>query len=646
MRRVEEGDPRAVEAVAEAGDALAVAMIAAVNLLDPDAVVLGGLYALLAGRLAADMQVALGRVGGGLRGACRRCGGRRWGWTARFAGRRGWWSGGAGRPDGGGVTAIPGNPLAPAAPVAGMTAPPQRRPGVRRSPNDPHLPTPGRGPAKDGALPSVNTNPIIPGFHPDPSICRVGDTYYLATSSFEYFPGVPVFRSTDLIRWEQIGNALDRPGRLKLLRGLEAGSVGVYAPTLRHHDGLFWLVTTNVLDRADGHMIVHAADPAGDWSDPVYTKGAGGPGGIDPDLTWDEDGVCHLTWTQSHHITQAAVDPMTGEVLSEPKVLWAGTPGMSYVEAPHLYKRNDWWYLVVAEGGTERGHAVSVARSRAISGPFTPYAANPVFSHRSSDHPVQSTGHADLVERPDGTWAMVYLAVRPYGSHPKWHVNGRETFLAGVEWVDDWPVVVEDAFDVPPAATSFTDEFAAADLHPRWISPGTDPGSFAAVHEGVGLVLAAGRTADARETVHLLAARTRDLEWQAEATVATGDAALVVQIDDAHWAAVERRGGTLTARAVAGPFEQVFGTAEGIPTDRPLAIRTVDTSRRLSLHNGPDRIELGYVEAGSFRLVAGIDGRYVSTEVAGGFTGRVVGVEALGADAVLTRFAYTGHPTA
>jgi xylan 1,4-beta-xylosidase len=492
----------------------------------------------------------------------------------------------------------------------------------------------------------VTTNPIIPGFHPDPSICRVGDTYYLATSSFEYFPGVPVFRSTDLIRWEQIGNALDRPEQLKLMRGLEAGSVGVYAPTIRHHDGLFWIVTTNVLDRADGHMIVHAADPAGDWSGPVYSKGAGGPGGIDPDLMWDEDGVCHLTWTQSHHITQVAVDPMTGEVLSEPKVLWTGTPGMSYIEAPHLHKRDGWWYLLVAEGGTERGHAVSVARGRSISGPFTPHPANPMFSHRSSDSPVQSTGHADLVERPDGTWAMVYLAVRVLGSHPKFHVNGRETFLAGIEWVDDWPVVVEDAFDVPAAATSFTDDFTAEQLHPRWISPGTDPQTFTRPGNATGLVLTAGRAPESPEPVHLLAVRARDLEWQAAATVATGDAALVVQMDFAHWAGVERRGGTITARAVAGPFDQVFGTAEGVPADCPLAIRAAGTEGRLSLHNGPDRLELGYVEGESFHVLADIDGRYVSTEVAGGFTGRVVGVEALGADAVLTRFAYTGHPTA
>ncbi|UGQ13972.1 glycoside hydrolase family 43 protein [Yinghuangia sp. ASG 101] len=490
----------------------------------------------------------------------------------------------------------------------------------------------------------MNVNPILPGFYPDPSICRAGDAYYLAASSFEYFPGVPIFRSTDLIRWEQVGNALDRATQLKVVRGLEAGSAGVYAPTLRYRDGTFWLVTTNVVDRADGHLIVHSTDPAQGWSDPVYTKGAHG---IDPDLAWDEAGTCFLTWPDAHRIMQAAVDPLTGQLLSEPRLLWTGT-GLAYSEAPHLYSRNGWWYLVIAEGGTERGHAVSVARSRSITGPFDPHPANPVFSHRSTGHPVQNTGHADLVELPDGRWAMVYLGVRPRGSSPRFHVNGRETFLAGVEWADDWPVVVEDAFDVPPQPTSFTDDFTGPRLHPRWVSPGTDPHTFVRhpnPDEHPGITLAAGRPPEARETRHLLAVRTRDAAWQAEATAPVGDAALVVQIDDAHWAAVERQGNVLTARAVVGPFDQKLASHTGISPDDPLAIRAVDTSGRLSLHNGPDRLELGYLDAGRFHALASIDGRYLSTEVAGGYTGRVVGVEALGTDATLTRFTYRPLPT-
>lgn len=483
----------------------------------------------------------------------------------------------------------------------------------------------------------MNVNPILPGFHPDPTICRVGDEYYLATSTFEYFPGVPLFRSTDLIRWEQVGNALDRPEQLRVLGGLAAASTGIYAPTLRHRDGEFWLVTTNVLEHAKGQLIVRTTDPAKGWSDPVYTPGAIG---IDPDLSWDEDGTCHLTWAGTGGITQAAVDLETGELLSEPRTLWSGT-GLAYPEAPHLYTRNGWWYLVIAEGGTERGHAVSVARSRSISGPFESHAANPILSHRSTGHPVQNTGHADLVELPDGRWAMVYLGVRPRGSTPMFHVNGRETFLAGIDWVGDWPVVNEDAYTVPARETSFTDDFAHPHLHPRWISPGAVPGSFVRHRGGDGATLAAGRAPDDRAAQHLLAVRAQDARWQAEALLPSGDAALVVRIDDDHWAGVQRRGDVLTARAVAGPFDQTFAATHGIPKDRPLAIRCVDNNDMPSPHNGPDRLQLGYLANDGFQALADIDGRYLSTEVASGFTGRVIGVEALATDAVLTTFTYT-----
>ncbi|MFD5199090.1 family 43 glycosylhydrolase [Streptomyces sp. NPDC058375] len=484
----------------------------------------------------------------------------------------------------------------------------------------------------------MSVNPILPGFYPDPSICRVKGTYYLATSSFEYFPGVPIFRSSDLLEWEQCGNALDRPEQLKVTRGPEAGSTGIYAPTLRHHDGVFWLVTTNMADYAKGHIIVHTTDPAKGWSDPVHTLGTVG---IDPDLAWDEAGNCYLSWAQgASGIQQAAVDPLTGRLLSEPRLLWGGT-GMAHPEAPHLYRRGGWWYLVIAEGGTERGHCVSVARSRSITGPFEPHPANPVLSHRSTGHVVQNTGHADLVELPDGRWAMTYLGVRPRGSTPQFHVNGRETFLAGVEWADDWPVVIEDAFEVPPQPTTFSDDFTAPGLHPRWVSPGIAPSTFVRHDDTGGIVLTGGRAPESREAVHLLAVRTRDAEWQAEATVPKGDVALVVRIDDGHWVAVERTGNTVTARAVIGPCDQKLASATVRDSDVPLAIRASDTSDPLSLHNGPDRLELGFQEDGRFHSLTHVDGRYVSTEVAGGFTGRVVGVEALGADALLTRFAYT-----
>ncbi|MET8978045.1 family 43 glycosylhydrolase [Streptomyces sp. NPDC004539] len=481
----------------------------------------------------------------------------------------------------------------------------------------------------------VNTNPIVPGFHPDPTVCRVGDDYYLANSSFEYFPGVPVLHSRDLITWEQIGNALDRPSQLTVTPGREGASCGVYAPTLRHHDGEFWLVTTAREDVMKGHLIVRASDPAGPWSDPVHTTGAIG---IDPDLAWDDDGTCYLTYSFPGGIHQAVIDPATGKLLSEPRPLWAGT-GLAHTEGPHLYRRGAYWYLLVAEGGTGPGHGVCVARSASPTGPWEPHPANPILSHRSVEHPVQNAGHGDLVELPDGTWAMVHLGVRPAGSFPESHVNGRETFLTGVDWVDDWPVVVEDRYDVPPAATAFDDTFMGPALHPRWISPGVDPRAFTALHPD-GLRLSPGRPADSRDAVRLLAVRTRDASWTATTTVVSGDAALVVRIDDAHWAGVQRVGGTLSARAVIGPLDQILATTENIPTRCPLAVRAVANTEQFSFAKGPDDLHLGYLDGAEFHTLATIDGRYFSTEVAGGFTGRVVGVEALGGEAVVGRFGY------
>ena len=282
----------------------------------------------------------------------------------------------------------------------------------------------------------MSATPIVPGFHPDPSVCRVGDDYYLVNSSFEYLPGVPIFHSRDLANWQQLGNVLDRPEQLSLPSSRGGG--GIYAPTLRHHDGRFWMITTNINQVRAGHLIVSATDPAGPWTTPVYTKGAVG---IDPDLFWDADGTCYLTWTTGWGkppIMQAVIYPHTGKLLSEPRGVAAGT-GLASPEGPHLYRRGDWYYLLLAEGGTERGHAVTIARSRTVSGPFDWNPANPILTHRSTTHPVQNTGHADLVEIPEG-WAMVYLGVRPVGPTPGYHLNGRETFLAGVHCVDDWPV--------------------------------------------------------------------------------------------------------------------------------------------------------------------------------------------------------------
>lgn len=296
-------------------------------------------------------------------------------------------------------------------------------------------------------------NPVLPGFYPDPSICRVGDDFYMVTSSFSYFPGVPVFHSRDLKNWEQLGHVLDRIEQLPLDCRYISG--GIYAPTIRYHDGLFYMITTNV--SGVGDFICTARNPAGPWSDIHVVKGAPG---IDPSLFWDEDGTCYMCgtgdWNEGYpHIWGAVLDTDTW-TLGEKHELWRGAMHDCWApEAPHIYRKDGWYYLLIAEGGTEHFHAVTMARSRDVLGKYKGYEGNPILTHRHLgwNYPICNTGHADLVQLKDGSWYMVLLASRIYGGY---HKNlGRETFITPVDWSGEWPVVnpgvghVEDTCPAP-----------------------------------------------------------------------------------------------------------------------------------------------------------------------------------------------------
>lgn len=288
---------------------------------------------------------------------------------------------------------------------------------------------------------SVNSylNPIIPGFYPDPSICRVGKDYYLVTSSFEYFPGVPIFHSLDLVNWEQIGYCLTRDEQLPLETAGISG--GIYAPALRFYDGTFYMTTTNV--RNGGNFIVTATDPAGEWSDPIWVD----QDGIDPDIFFDHDGTCYYTSSGraggSCRIIQSVIDPQSGKFIKEPYFLWSGSRA-SGAEGPHLYWIKGKYYLMIAEGGTEYGHLETIARSNSPSGPWEICPHNPILSNRSTNRTLQGTGHADLIEAGDGSWWLVHLAFRTVDYH-RVHLLGRETCLTPVSWDEnDWPVIGEN----------------------------------------------------------------------------------------------------------------------------------------------------------------------------------------------------------
>ena len=276
-------------------------------------------------------------------------------------------------------------------------------------------------------------NPVIPGYHPDPSVCRVGNDYYLVNSSFQYFPGVPIFHSTDLVNWQQIGNVLDRESQLPL-KGASSW-LGIYAPTIRYHEGTFYMITTNVGN--GGNFMVTAKDPKGPWSEPIWLEQQG----IDPSL-WFENGKCYMVSNPDNTIMLCEIDPTTGRQLTESKALWRGTGGR-YPEGPHLYKKDGYYYLLISEGGTELAHRLTIARSKKIDGPYEANPANPLLTNCSmagQGMQIQGTGHGDFVQAVDGSWWVVFLAYRNYNG--SYHHIGRETCLAPVEWGrKQWPVV-------------------------------------------------------------------------------------------------------------------------------------------------------------------------------------------------------------
>ncbi len=298
-------------------------------------------------------------------------------------------------------------------------------------------------------------NPILRGFNPDPSIVRVGDDYYIATSTFEWFPGVQIHHSRDLVHWHLLTRPLNRASQLNMLG--DPDSCGIWAPCLSYADGLFWLIYTDV--KRFGRASVAGASGAsmrdfhnylvtspridGDWSDPAYLNSSG----FDPSLFHDDDGRKYLVNMLWDHrpgnnrfagIVLQEYSVKEGKLIGERKNIFQGTE-LGFTEAPHLYKRNGWYYLLTAEGGTGWGHVVTMARSRNISGPYELHPDTYIMSARHRpDAELQRAGHASLVETRNGETYMAYLAGRPLRNRGRCTL-GRETAIQKMVWdEDDW----------------------------------------------------------------------------------------------------------------------------------------------------------------------------------------------------------------
>ncbi|KAH8176609.1 glycosyl hydrolases family 43 domain-containing protein [Sarocladium implicatum] len=357
--------------------------------------------------------------------------------------------------------------------------------------------------AQNSTVSSTWFNPVLPGWHSDPSCTVVGDTFFCATSTFIAFPGLPVYASKDLINWRLASHGWNRESQLPGISWNTWGQQdGMYAPTLRYRDGEFFLIC-EYLGQNDGiiGVVFRTTDPFDDdaWSDPVIFR----PDRIDPDIFWDDDGK---VYTATQGIILQELNLETGELSQPPIELWNGTGGV-WPEAPHIYKKDGWYYLMIAEGGTATDHAVTIARAPAVDGPYEPYEGNPILTNRGTDQYIQTVGHADLFQDPDGNWWGLALATR---SGPEYNIYpmGRESVLFNATWEEgEWPVLEpvrghmsgwplpSETRDIPgdkpfngdPDSYDFTDEDASIPANfVHWRVP--REGSFSSTAQGLRVV--------------------------------------------------------------------------------------------------------------------------------------------------------------
>lgn len=439
------------------------------------------------------------------------------------------------------------------------------------------------------------SNPIIPGYAPDPSVVRVGDDYYLTNSTFEYFPGLPIYHSRDLVNWRLIGHALHRESQIDLDTADSSG--GVHAPTIRYHDGTFYVIVTNIVDNKPVNLIVTATDPAGPWSDPHILEDAPG---IDPSLLFDDDGRVWYTgnWRPPDpefegqaEIWLQELDLDAMQLVGDKHYLWRGCCQGAHAEGPHLYKKDGYYYLLISEGGTGFEHAISVAISRSPTGPYQNNPRNPVLTHRhlSYDYPISGVGHADLVETQDGRWFAVALGWRLIdGAHG---ILGRETFLAPVIWEREPYAWKKERFTFPVVAprtgrielrnpmplpdtrqqldTTIDDEFDASELAANWNLRRTHDEPFHSLTDNPGHLRlhASNGFISPRSRYSFVGTRQRDFEYVAETsmrfqpTTSDDEAGLVLMQNDRSAILMTMRGGQLSLRRHLSGEETILAAA-------------------------------------------------------------------------------------
>ncbi|WP_145026714.1 glycoside hydrolase family 43 protein [Paenibacillus sp. Y412MC10] len=482
-------------------------------------------------------------------------------------------------------------------------------------------------------------NPVIKGFYPDPSVCKVNDTYYLVCSSMQYSPGVPLFESKDLINWTQIGHCLTRKSQIQLDKVNSSG--GVFAPTLRYNGGRFYMTTTN--DTTRQNFYVWTDDIYGEWSDPIGVD----QGGIDPDLYF-EDGKAYFMSNGVDDdgiggIVQCVIDIETGRKLTPSRSIWQGTGGR-YLEAPHLYKIGGRYYLVAAEGGTEFGHMVTYARGDSPSGPFEPYSHNPVLTNRNmGGYEVQAVGHGDLVQDEKGNWWLLHLGFRQMGQWIPYHHLGREVFLTPVTFGEDgWFTAGHHGTTLSSFETDRIPDEVVQQEKKRYTFENMewdkdwcylrhpDLGNYS-YEQGMLELRGTEITLDQADSPTFIGIRQRDFEAviSCDVSLTQGEAGITLYMDENHhYDLAIRQGGSgyeVIERLNVGDIKSIEKAVDLKNSSRAsLVIQASPTHYRFLLRADGQEIQLGTAQT-----------KYLSSEVAGGFTGVIIGLYACGKDAAV-----------
>ena len=489
------------------------------------------------------------------------------------------------------------------------------------------------------------TNPVIRGFYPDPSVVCAEGKYYLVTSSFQYFPGVPLFESEDLVNWKQIGHVLTRKSQVEL-EGVRS-SGGVFAPTIRYNNGRFYMVTNN--NSTNKNFYVYTDDIYGEWSDPIEVE----RDGIDPSLLFD-NGKCYFVSngvdeSGKNGVFQVEIDIETGATIGEAVCIWHGSGGR-YIESPHVYRIGDYYYLMVAEGGTEYGHMVTYARSANVMGPYEPYAKNPVLTNRNkAPYTIQGIGHGDLVQKNYGDWYMLSLGFRQIGTWDPFHNLGREVYLTPVSFDDEgWFTcgadgTTDESYEIPGDFEQIIKKeytFENTDFNTDWAYMRFPEETDYELGSKEIILYGSDKTLDDVASPTFIALRQKDFNMECTIRISLEDSDKNGELDDIskeagltlymcedeHYEIAVRKKGMIRTVALKLNIGGIKHIQEEVPLigDEALLKVTADSfSYRFSFagSNSPD----SFMELGTGMT------KYLSSEVSSGFTGTMVGLYATGA---------------